>query len=384
MNIKVLHVVEAIEGGLSRHVAQVVSHVPAEHHLVLPAERVGGFTDTAAIDHMRGAGAEIHLMTMRRSSVDLRNAIATARVCGLIRRLRPDIVHGHSSIGGAVARLAGTATATPSVYTPNGVMTTRAAIVVERALGRLTDAFIAVSQTEADLAARLRIVPRERIVVIPNGIDLDDRQPPVVDPRARLGIDVDTPLVGTIARLAPQKAPEVFIRACAHVAERIPEARFVLIGEGPLAGFVSREIASTGVEDRFLHLRGLHGAATLLGQLDVFVLASRYEGGPYAPLEAMRAGTPVVLTSVTGNRDIVGDGSAGLLVPPDNPLALAGAVVRLLRDGDLRHQVAHAARKRLRDRFDVRVTGERLGELYRSVVNARRPRFVHTRSSADN
>src|SRR5947209_5690599 len=111
--MKVLHVVEAIEGGVSRYVAQVVSHVPARHHVVLPAERVGGFTDITAVESMRAAGAELHVMPMRRSITDPRNAIALARVGHLVRRVRPDIVHGHASIGGAVARLAGAVGRTP-------------------------------------------------------------------------------------------------------------------------------------------------------------------------------------------------------------------------------------------------------------------------------
>jgi glycosyltransferase involved in cell wall biosynthesis len=366
--MKVLHVVEAVEGGLSRHVAQVVRHVPAEHHVVLPAERVGGFTDTAAVDDMEAAGAEFHVMTMRRSSVDPRNAVAVARICRLISRLRPDVIHGHSSIGGAAARIAGTATGTPRIYTPNGVMPTRMAFLLERALGRFTDAFVAVSQTEADLAARLRLASRDRIVVIPNGIELDGVEPPVRDLRARLGIDASVPLIGTVARLTPQKAPEVFVRACARVAERVPEARFVLIGEGPLAEQVAHEIAAARLEDRILQLRGLHGAASVLGQLDVFVLASRYEGGPYAPLEAMRAGAPVVLTDVIGNRDAVEDGRSGLLVPPDDPRALAGAVLRLIASADMRRQMSQAATERLASDFDVRLSAERLARLYQRLA----------------
>jgi glycosyltransferase involved in cell wall biosynthesis len=263
-------------------------------------------------------------------------------------------------------------------------MTTRAALVVERALGRITDAFVAVSQTEAELAARLRIVSPDRIVVIPNGIDLDGHGAPVLDLRARLGIGSDTPIVGTIARLAPQKAPEIFIRACTRVAAQLPQTRFVLIGEGPLAELVSDEIAATGLKERFLHLRGLHGAATVLSQLDVFVLASRYEGGPYAPLEAIRANTPVVLTDVVGNRDTIENGRSGFLVPPDDPVALADAVLHLLSDDALRRRVAEAARHCLRDRFDVRLAGESLGDLYKSISVTRRPSLVHNPSQLDN
>ena len=373
MTPRVLHVVEAIEGGLARHVAQVVQHVPAEHHVALPSQRVGGFTDSTAVATMVAAGAHLHVTAMRRSPANVRNAAAVARVRALIRTVRPDLVHGHSSIGGAAARLAAVGTRVPRVYTPNGLLTSPGALAVERRLGRLTEAFVAVSETEAEVAERRALAPPDRIFVIPNGIELDDPGPPVVDLRTRLGIDDSTPLVGTVSRLAHQKAPEVFVRACARVAAAFPDARFVLVGEGPLARLVATEIAAAELDGRMLHLRGVHGAPTLMRQLDVFVLASRYEGGPYAPLEAMRVGTPVVVTDVIGSRDTVENGRSGLVVSPDDPDALADAVGRLLADPALRCSLAEGGRARLAQRFDVRRMADRLGNLYQTLTTAPKP-----------
>jgi glycosyltransferase involved in cell wall biosynthesis len=366
---RVLHVVEAIEAGVARHVRDVVCRVDAEHIVVLPPERVGGFTDTPAVEAMVEAGAEIHVVPMRRSAADPRNIVAVPRIRGVIRRARPHVVHGHASIGGAAARIAATGSGAARVYTPNGLMPSRAALAVERALGRLTDRFVAVSPTEAEQVSRLRLVPRERIEIIPNGIELDVPGPPTADLRAELGVDPTTPLVGTVGRVAAQKAPEVFVRACGRVSATVPEARFVMVGDGPLADLVSTEVRTNGLQGRFLHLRGLHGAATVMGQLDVFVLASRYEGGPYAPLEAMRAGTPVVLTDVVGNRDTIADGVSGLLVPPDDPGPLAAAVERLLGDPGLRERLGAAGRARFASRYDVGRMADRLEALYRALVS---------------
>jgi hypothetical protein len=105
---RVLHVVEAIEAGVARHVRDVVCRVDAEHIVVLPPERVGGFTDTPAVEAMVEAGAEIHVVPMRRSAADPRNIVAVPRIRGVIRRARPHVVHGHASIGGAAARIAAT------------------------------------------------------------------------------------------------------------------------------------------------------------------------------------------------------------------------------------------------------------------------------------
>ncbi len=370
--MRVLHVLEAIEAGVARHVTDVVGHVDAEHHVLVPPERVGGFTDLAAFEGMEAAGARVHLQPMRRSVVDHRNVAAMVAARRLIRRSRPDVVHGHASIGGAIARVAATGTSAARVYTPNSLLPGRAATMAERQLGRLTDGLVAVSATEAELIARLRIVPPERITVIPNGIDLAAPAGGGAGLRSTLGIDPAAPLVGSIGRLAPQKAPEVFVRACARIARGVPAARFVLIGDGPLRSLVESEVRGAGLEESFVLIPGMQRAAAAMAELDVLALASRYEAGPYVPLEAMRAGTPVVLTDVVGNRDTVVDGESGLIVPPDDPEALAAAALRLLEDGTLRERLVEGGRARLAERFDVRMMAKALGELYRSVASARR------------
>ena len=370
--MKVLHVVEAIEGGIGRHVADLVRHVDAEHLVVMPAERVGGFTDAEAQRALADAGAAIQIVPMRRSVADPRNPLATLRVRRLIGAWRPEIVHGHSSIGGVAARLGSIGTDVARVYTPNGLPPGRGARAIERMLGRLTDAFVAVSDSEAALATELGIAGPDRIVVVPNGIDIEAHEAPVLDLREELGIDEATPLVGTIARLAPQKAPEVFVRACALVAASVPQARFVHIGDGPLINLVMREVSEAGLEPRWRLFRGLAGAASLLPAMNVFALASRFEGGPYAPLEAMRAGTPVVVSDVVGNRDTVEDGRSGLVVPPDDPVALANAITSLLKDPERAREIGRLGRRRVEEYFDVRITAPRLTDVYRSV-GRRRP-----------
>src|SRR5207253_2530716 len=104
---------------------------------------------------------------------------------------------------------------------------------------------------------------------------------------------------------------------------------------GPRQRQLDREVGWTGLGSRFHQIAFLANVSASLGQLDVFVLASRFEGGPYAPLEAMRAGTPVVLSDVVGNRDVVEHRRSGLLVPPADAEALATAIAELLSDRDL-------------------------------------------------
>lgn len=379
-DLRVLHVLEAVRGGTSRHLADVVRHTPGVvHHVALPPSgRPGGPSDPAggapydhgAVARMEVDGAVLHWLDMRREPWHPANALALPRLRAFALSVGARVLHGHSSVGGALARLAASSAGVPVVYTPNGVATAAPYRLVERALGPLTDLWVAVSPSEATAALDGRLARPGRIITIPNGID---PAPPAPGPDLRrlLDLDAGTRLVGTVSRLVEQKAPGVFVRTAAEVAAREPDVHFVLIGMGPLQAQLDAEVARCGLGGRWHQIRHIDEAAAVLGQLDVFVLASEFEGGPYTPLEAMRAGVPVVVSDVVGNRDAVEHGVSGLLAPAADPPALAAAVLKLMADTELRDRLAGAGRRRVADHFAVEAMGARLGEAYRTLVSGR-------------
>jgi glycosyltransferase involved in cell wall biosynthesis len=372
----VLHVLEALGGGTARHLLDIVRYTPGvQHEVAVPRRRVGWLSDESAVSELQLAGAVVHVVEMRRTPAHPRNLGALARLAALIRERRPAVVHGHSSVGGALARVAASPFRVPRVYTPNGIATSERAVRLERWLGRLTDRLVAVSESEAELALRLGLVPDGRLVVVPNGVNPDEPLgAPSFDIRARLGLSPDTPLVGCLARLVPQKAPEVFVTACAQAGDRLPGVHFVLFGNGGvLADVVAAEIARSGLGNRFHDLRDPEMPVSLLSQLDIIVSTSRFEGAPYTPLDAIRAGTVLVLSDVVGNRDVVEDRVSGLLVPVDDPGATADAIVRLIREPGLRGSLAAAAGQRMRSRFDVRVSGFALRDVYLGLLSGPGP-----------
>jgi glycosyltransferase involved in cell wall biosynthesis len=365
----VFHVLEALEGGTARHVVDIVSHADGVRHVVaVPSRRVGGVTDTSAAAAMVAAGATVDIVEMRRQPAHPRNMLALARLRGWVRLARPDVVHAHSSVGGGLGRLAALGTGTPVVYTPNGVSPSPFAVAVERSLGRFTARLVAVSASEAALVLRERIIAEDRIAVIPNGIDLEPPPGRTVDLRAAAGVPPTAPLVGCVARLLPQKAPEHFVRLAAEVLRARPDVYFLLVGSGPQRGLVEREVAMAALGPRWRHLPSVPRVGRALGQLDVFVLPSRFEGAPYAPLDAMRAGTPVVLSDAVGNRDVVEPGVSGIVVPVGDVEAMAEAVLCLLNDPTRREEIITAAKARLAACFDVRDMGAALARLYGEVA----------------
>jgi glycosyltransferase involved in cell wall biosynthesis len=365
----VLHVLEALEGGTARHVRDLVEQLPeVDHHVALPRRRVGGVTDETAGPAMAGAGAQLHWVEMRRFPPSARNGLALARLVRLIRRLRPEVIHGHSSIGGALARVAAVVSGTGAevFYTPNGLYPSAPAAAAERVLGRATDRFIAVSQGEARLAAVRGLVPEDRLSVIPNGIDLSPEGPSGHDLRAELGLQEGSRLVGFVGRLAAQKAPEVLVQAAAVGFDGTDQEgpHFVLIGGGPREAAVRDLIDGLGLAGRVHCLGHRSEARALMAQFDVFALPSRYEGCPYSVLEAMRAGVPVAASEVTGNRDLVDHGRTGLLFPAGDASSLAAAIDLLLGDGPLARSLTAAARAGLAERFDVVETSRAVLRLY--------------------
>ncbi|HEY3845180.1 MAG TPA: glycosyltransferase [Acidimicrobiales bacterium] len=371
---KILHVLEAVGGGTLHHIVDVIQTVPhAEHHVVIPPEppsagRNGTSAIAMAAQRIVDSGAAIHRVSMVRNPLHPKIATGVVALRRLIAKLQPAVVHGHSSVGGAFARAAAWGQRVPVVYTPNGVATNRAILMVEKVLARRTDHLIAVSESEGALVLDLGLTSEDRLIVIHNGIDLEPNGGRTFDLRADLGLPADVALVGTVARLARQKAPEEFVRICAEVRRSREDVHFVLVGMGHLQPEVDAAVRSARIEDRFHQIPFLPKASVAIEQFDVFILASLFEGAAYTPLEAMKAGVPVILSDVAGNTDTVEHEVSGLLFPFGDTLAMADGVLKLLADDGLRDSLVAAASARVRDRFDRKEMGVRLAALYQELA----------------
>ena len=332
-----------------------------------------------AMASAQAAGARVEVVEMGRFRSPHRHLAALRALRETILRVAPDLIHGHSSIGGAMARLATVGTGIPAIYTPHALSRSRLALAAELALRRRAARIIAVSESEREFALRNRVADEARTVLIHNGVELAP-PPPLAQPlRALLEIDQGVPLVGSVGRLTRQKAPEVFIAACELVGRWRPDAHFVLIGLGARHADLAEMIRATEIEHRFHLVPWLSNAAAAMSELDVFASSSRFEGAPYTPLEAMRADTPVVVTDVPGNRDVVRDGETGLVVPPDSPVQLADAIHRLLSDDLLRARVTRNA-KRTVARRDVHAMADATCSVYRELLALRPSRRTKRRT----
>jgi len=290
------------------------------------------------------------------------------------------IVHTHTSKAGILVRRAARACGVPFVvHTVHGWQWTdtrsrafnRLIRESERRAARWTDRLIAVAETDRVRGLEAGVGRPEQYRVIESAIDLDEFHPARVDRKAvrgELGIPPGSPVAGTVGRFADQKAPGVMLEAARILLERMPEAHFLYVGDGPLRDAVLSPLGEFARHPR-LHLLGLRtDVARLLGAMDVFLLSSWYEGMPRVVAEAMSMDLPVVSTPAGGVPEVVVEGETGHLVPFGDPAGLAAAAGILLGDPARARSMGAEAGRRVRKRFDVHLMVERIQELYEDLM----------------
>jgi glycosyltransferase involved in cell wall biosynthesis len=289
----------------------------------------------------------------------------------LLRRERPEVFHAHMSspvackwgLAAAVAARVPAVLGTVQVggYEPPD----RSAYWQLRALAQGVDRYLAVSrEIAAELSGRLDW-PAEKIDLVYNAVDLARVQveaPPGL--REQLGGSETRPLVLTPARLDAQKGHDSLLKA----VQQVPEATFLLAGEGPERERLEASAAQLGIVDRVRFLGRREDVPELLAACDVFALPSLYEGSSLAVLEAMAAGIPIVSSAIGGTEELIDDGRSGLLVAPGDPDALAAALRRVLGDGELRKRLAARARERVEAGLTREAMATRVEGVYRELL----------------
>jgi glycosyltransferase involved in cell wall biosynthesis len=209
-----------------------------------------------------------------------------------------------------------------------------------------------------------------RLVVINNGVEVDKYALGPSEERKDLGLPADGRLVGHVARLDPAKDQASLIQAFACARLTHQDIRLVIVGDGPSRARLERLADDLRVRDRVTFLGSRSDVPRLLTHFELFVLSSTQEGLPLALLEAMACGKPVVVTAVGEIPRIVEDGATGVLVPPGEPAALAGALVRLLRRPVEAEALGAAARALVRARYDLSATIRQYEALYVGLQRA--------------
>lgn len=288
----------------------------------------------------------------------------------VIDRQQTDVLHLHGYGATTFGRIAAAMRGIPVVLHEhaNHVTTPWFQQVVDRVLAPYTDIAIAVSQSTADFTIDARKVPADRTRVVYLGSPLDEfgrarSADEIASARRDLGIADDTFAVGTVTRLMPAKGNTFLVQAVRPIVDAIPDAHIYIAGEGELREPLEAEATALGVTDRLHFLGFQRDVARVLSAFDVVVFPSLAEGTPLTAFEALAMGKPIVATDADGLRDILTDGVDALVVPREDPQALADAVRRLEADPALRQTLSAGAR-RTGSRYDIQAFVDKMERLY--------------------
>ncbi len=372
--MRILQIITGLNvGGAQRVLFDMARNFNPEKYEVL----VCYLKEEGLVGHrMREKGIRVLNMKMK-GFFDFRVIFKLAR---LIRREGIDLVHTHLARADAVGCLAAKIAGVPVISTRHNTYEPWERNFLLTYLYHLIlspmDAIIAVSESAKDYLASWARVDEKKVRVIPNGVDLDEFNPVPRDADSKkplglkksTGLSPDSTLVGTIGRLDDLKGQDHFLEAAALVAKVRPEARFMIVGDGPEKETLTRLSVNLGLGDRVLFTGWREDIPGLLAAMDVFVQSSHREGLGLAVLEAMACARPVVATKVDGLPELIEDGETGLLVNPGEPEGLAQGIIFLLGNKDVARRMGQAARNKARKRFDLKEMTRQIQELYETVL----------------
>lgn len=367
-SLTILHLLApAPLGGLETVVSTLAAAQRRSGHTVVVAPTLSapgdGWNFAASLEH---ADVELVPLTVPRRGYLRERAL----IRGLCRSHGVNIVHTHGYRSDIVGGHAGHESGVPIVTTVHGFTgggwKNRGYERLQRLAFRRFDAVVAVSRKQAD-ELRASGVPAQRLHVVPNALAAHPAPLSRTDARRALELPAEGLIAGWVGRVSREKGIDVFIDALASIQDRIIQA--AILGDGPERTTESARAESIA-PSRFLWLGSIPDAARYFAAFDLFVLSSRTEGLPMVMLEAMAAGTPIVTANVGGIPDLLSP-AEGMLVPPDDPNALAAAIRATLDDPAAAQARARAALLRQRTEFDVGPWSARYESIYRELIAAR-------------
>jgi glycosyltransferase involved in cell wall biosynthesis len=296
-------------------------------------------------------------------------------MCRLILRERPDIVHTHLFKSDFHGRLAARLCGVPVVVSTSH---NNDAWAKNFLLGRLygftaglANKIIAVSEEVRAYQIQHTGVPSDKVIVIENGVDVRrfiGQEEAGRSLRAEFNIHADAPLFGIIGRLQPQKDHDNFLKAAVQIRNELPDARFLVVGDGPLRGELTDRAKALGLDSAVIFCGIRSDIPAVLAALNVLVISSKWEGLPVTLLEGLASHTPVVSTAVGGVPNVVADGESALLVPAQDSLSLAAACLKVLKDPQLSQKLADAGFARVKNEFSLDAMIARTLNLYNELL----------------
>jgi glycosyltransferase involved in cell wall biosynthesis len=383
--IRILNIVARLNvGGPAIHVALITQRLNPrftdQFESRLVAGKVGeGEGDMAYYALERGV-TPIILPQLGRELHPVRDLATIWKLYRLIRTFKPHVVHTHTAKAGFVGRTAAKLAGVPVIiHTFHGHVfhgyfspaKTRLFLLLERFTARFTTTIITLTSSQAhELATVYHIAPRQKFTVMSGGLELDQY---ATAPRKtgnfrhQWSIPNDAPLIAIVGRLVPVKNHALFLQAAALVHDELPNARFVIVGDGELRGEIESQVEQLSMREVVTFTGWQKDVLPVYSDSDALVISSLNEGTPFSVIEALAAGCPVIATSVGGLPDLLENGVLGTLTPPGDAPALAEAILSIVQQPP----DTAALRDEVVSRFGVGRLVENLTHLYADLLHTK-------------
>ena len=370
--IRILHVAQAA-GGVDRYIRMLLKYLDKEKF-----ENILVCSQDFHEEDYRDLVDSFEQVEMTRA-IGGRDLKAIKGVRALIKKYNPEIVYAHSSKAGAIARAADIGLRNRCVYNPHGwAFNMRCSAkkkamytAIEKIAAPFCDKIICISDAEKQSALDKKICREDKLQVIFNGVDIESYENGVrgAIKRKDLNIPEDAFVVGMVGRMSPQKAPDVFVKMAKQVKDEVPNAHFIIVGNGNQEDEIRKYAEDNGFSNS-LHITGwVDNPMSYVELFDVACLLSRWEGFGLALPEYMMAGKPIVASRVDAIPNIIRNGENGLLVEVDDDIGASKAVLRILREDGLRKKIVAQGLEDVHNRFNARRVSEEHSKLFNKEMD---------------
>lgn len=360
--IKIMHIVQS-PGGVARYLSMYLKYSDKnrfEHILICSLDY--------KMEKMESLVEHIEYLSMGRQISIINDAKGIWAIRKFIKKYMPDVIYAHSSKAGALGRLADVGFKNIVLYNPHGwafnmndisAIKKKVYTLIEKVLSYKTDMIIAISAWEKESAAKYKICCSDKIHIIPSGVDVclyDEKQGRYDLNRSKLNIPVEAYVIGMVGRISYGKGPDLFVKAAALIKNKIPNAFFVIVGEGEERSSIENLLSEMGLKEDFLITGWVSNPMEYIQLFDQAMLLTRWEGFGLVLTEYMLAEKPIITTRVGAVPDLMQHGKNGVMIDVGDIEGIAEASYKLYTDNEYRQTLVSNGRLTVRNRYDVRCT----------------------------
>lgn len=319
----------------------------------------------------------LYVSSLKRDISIKYDILALFSLFSLFRKYKFDIVHTHSSKTGVLGRIAAFFSRVPKiVHTVHGFSFPAAKNRADKLIylfmewigTRCGDILICLHNLDMDIAIRKLGAKKDKLIVLPNGVDIEKFKPPIASEKfsakSELSLPPDSVVVGMIGRLWKQKNPMALLKSAIDIMQIRQSVHFVFVGDGEMMPDIKNQVSEFGYEDRIHMLGWKANISDILHGFDIFVLPSLWEGMPLAILEAQASGLPCVVSDIPGNNHLVSHGEDGLLFSLSKETDLTEQLLKLIDDSELRNQFGVFSRTKVVQGYNISKRIESLKSIY--------------------